>query len=80
LAVDGRGAIGLATGSGFYLIITDINMPEMDGLDLARQLRNSAEYSSTPIIFLTTEATEDYMAKGKEIGTSTLDNQTVQSC
>lgn len=71
VAADGREAIGLAAGSGFDLIITDVNMPEMDGLDLARQLRNSAEYSSTPIIFLTTEATEDYMAKGKEIGTTT---------
>ena len=70
-ANDGKEAVSLAAGSGFDLIITDINMPEMDGLELARYLRKTAEYQSTPIIFLTTETSEKFKEKGKEISETT---------
>ncbi|MEI6206378.1 MAG: response regulator [Desulfuromonadales bacterium] len=70
-ACDGEEAADLAAGSDFDLIVTDINMPGMDGLELARLLRNSDEYKSTPIIFLTTEASEEFKAKGEKIGTTT---------
>ena len=68
VANDGNEALGLAMGAGFELIVTDINMPEMDGLELATELRKSDEYTSTPIIFLTTETSEEFKAKGKDIG------------
>ena len=71
VANDGKEAVSLAMDSGFDLIITDVNMPEMDGLELAKQLRNSTEYQSTPIIFLTTETSEAFKTKGKELGAST---------
>ncbi len=70
VANDGKEAIELAAGAGFELIITDVNMPEMDGLELVKQLRDSGEYQATPIIFLTTEASDEYKAKGEKLGAS----------
>ena len=67
LAYDGQQGAFLAETNQYDLIITDINMPEINGLDLARILRNKEEYKNTPIIFLTTETSETFKAKGKEI-------------
>ena len=55
-------------GLVYDLLITDINMPQMNGLEMARELKQKASVSSKPILALTTEKSKEIMAKGKEIG------------
>ncbi|MDR0746989.1 MAG: response regulator [Helicobacteraceae bacterium] len=52
----------------FDLLITDVNMPQMNGLDLARALKQHAHFSTKPILVLTTEGSIDMKARGREIG------------
>ena len=58
----------LAAASRFDLVITDVNMPHMDGLELVKQLRQTADYKFTPMIFLTTETSDEFRSKGKAVG------------
>lgn len=55
-------------GFMYDLAITDINMPEMNGFDLASKLKTMPSVKSKPIIALTTETSSDMKKKGKEIG------------
>ena len=57
-----------ATADKFGLIITDINMPIMDGIQFIKELRNTVEHKFTPIIVLTTENQESKMQEGKAAG------------
>ncbi|MFZ2891280.1 response regulator, partial [Sulfuricurvum sp.] len=52
----------------FDLLISDVNMPEMNGLDLARLIKTDDRYKTKPIIVLTTESSEQMKMAGKEIG------------
>jgi two-component system chemotaxis response regulator CheY len=52
----------------FDLLISDVNMPEMNGLDLARSIKSDERFKTKPIIILTTESSEELKMKGKEIG------------
>lgn len=52
----------------FDLLISDVNMPEMNGLDLSRAIKSDERYKTKPIIILTTESSEELKMKGKEIG------------
>lgn len=52
----------------FDLLISDVNMPEMNGLDLARAIKADDRYKTKPIIILTTESSEQMKMAGKEIG------------
>lgn len=52
----------------FDLLISDVNMPEMNGLDLASSIKSDDRYKTKPIIILTTESSEELKMKGKEIG------------
>lgn len=52
----------------FDLLISDINMPEMNGLELSSKIKSDERYKNKPIIVLTTESSDDMKAKGKEIG------------
>jgi two-component system, chemotaxis family, chemotaxis protein CheY len=52
----------------FDLLISDVNMPEMNGLDLARSIKSDDRYKTKPIIILTTESSESMKMTGKEIG------------
>lgn len=52
----------------FDLLISDVNMPEMNGLDLARAIKSDDRYKTKPIIILTTESSEAMKMAGKEIG------------
>lgn len=52
----------------FDLLISDVNMPEMNGLDLARAIKADDRYKTKPIIILTTESSEAMKMAGKEIG------------
>lgn len=59
----------LKNGSeNFDLLISDVNMPEMNGLDLARSIKSDDRYKNKPIIILTTESSEQMKITGKEIG------------
>lgn len=59
----------LQNGSeNFDLLISDVNMPEMNGLELARSIKSDDRYKNKPIIILTTESSEQMKITGKEIG------------
>ena len=67
-AVDGVDGLKKAQENNFDLIISDVNMPNMDGLTLIKELRKLPQYSSKPILVLTTERSDEMKAKGKEAG------------
>ncbi|MFP4151617.1 MAG: response regulator [Alkalispirochaeta sp.] len=67
-AGDGKEALTKLDGSPFALIVTDVNMPNMDGIELTRQVRGTGDYKFTPIVVLTTESQSGKMNEGKEAG------------
>jgi two-component system, chemotaxis family, chemotaxis protein CheY len=67
-AEDGVKALALLGSTSVDAIITDINMPNMDGVTLVKQLRAQAKFKSTPILILTTEGGEDKKQAGKDAG------------
>jgi two-component system chemotaxis response regulator CheY len=67
-AVDGADALTKLDGSEFHLVITDVNMPNMDGITLTGKIRELATYKFTPVVVLTTESQADKMNAGKEAG------------
>lgn len=69
-ASDGKAAFSAAGKTSFGLVITDLNMPQMDGITLTQKLRAHPNYRFTPILMLTTEASEAFKAKGKAAGAS----------
>lgn len=68
LAKDGQEAFDLCKTKTFDFVLTDQNMPRMDGLTLIKSLRGLATYRSKPIVVLTTEASDEMKAKGKVAG------------
>jgi two-component system chemotaxis response regulator CheY len=69
-AVNGKDALTKASGAKMDMVITDLNMPEMDGIELIKQLRGKAGYKFTPIVMLTTESQEEKKIAGKQAGAS----------
>jgi two-component system chemotaxis response regulator CheY len=67
-AVDGVEALNLSKVTKFDLVLTDQNMPRMDGLTLIENLRAHQDYRKTPILMLTTEASDEMKAKGRAAG------------
>lgn len=67
-ATDGEQALSLARGKKADLVITDINMPKMDGITLIKNLRALPDYKFTPILTLTTETAADKKQEGKAAG------------
>lgn len=67
-AVDGADGIDKALAATFDLIITDLNMPQIDGLAMIRELRKKPEYAGVPILFLTTENDAAMKQKAKAAG------------
>ncbi len=65
---DGTDALEFAKKESVNLVITDLHMPEMDGISLVKELRKLDDYRFIPIIFLTTESGEDFKKRGKEAG------------
>jgi two-component system chemotaxis response regulator CheY len=68
LAKDGQEALDLCKAGDFDFVLTDQNMPRMDGLTLIKSLRGLPNYRSKPIVVLTTEASDEMKAKGKAAG------------
>lgn len=67
-AEDGQDALRVLEGQDVNLIITDLNMPNMDGLELMRQLRAQDKFKFTPILMLTTEGDDTKKQQGKDAG------------
>jgi len=67
-AENGREALDIANTQSFDLVITDVNMPHMDGLTLVRNLRGLPSYKHTPLLVLTTENTPERKTEGREAG------------
>ena len=67
--VDGQDALDkLIAGASVDLIISDVNMPNMDGLTFVGEARKLEQCQYTPVIMLTTEADPEMKAKGKAVG------------
>ena len=69
-AKDGADALAAVETIHADMVITDVNMPEMDGLRLVRALRELRQYRFTPILVLTTESGADIKQRGREAGAS----------
>jgi two-component system chemotaxis response regulator CheY len=67
-AVDGQDGLNKAKDKTVDLVLTDQNMPIMDGLTLIKHLRELGSYQKVPILMLTTESSDDMKAKGKAAG------------
>ena len=67
-AVDGQQALDIAKNASFDLVLSDVNMPVMDGIELVRELRQIEAYKYTPILMLTTETSGDKKMAGKRAG------------
>jgi two-component system chemotaxis response regulator CheY len=67
-ARDGAEGLSKATAGQYDLILTDQNMPVMDGLTLIRSLRGIPQYQKTPILMLTTESGDTMKVQGREAG------------
>lgn len=66
--VDGKQALEIAKLESFDLVLTDVNMPQMDGITLTKELRALPDYRFTPILVLTTEAGMEKKQQGKAVG------------
>ena len=67
-AVDGQDALNKLSGASVNMIITDLNMPNMDGITLIKNVRANAATKFLPIVMLTTESQADKKMQGKAAG------------
>lgn len=67
-AADGQEALELARTRSVDLVISDVNMPRMDGIQLVSELRALPTYRLTPLLLLTTESGQDKKLEGKRAG------------
>lgn len=67
-AENGKVALEKAKGQQFDLVISDVNMPVMDGISLIKELRSLPEYKFIPLLMLTTESGDDKKTQGKSAG------------
>lgn len=67
-ACDGRDALGKLTGQKIHLIISDVNMPNMDGITFVAESKKLPAYKFTPVIMLTTESGENKKTAGQAAG------------
>lgn len=66
--VNGQDALTKLDGSKIHLIISDVNMPVMDGISFLKAVKANPTYKFTPVIMLTTESGEDKKAQGRAAG------------
>jgi len=67
---NGVEALKKAAGKAFSLVITDLNMPEMDGLELVKRLRSMSAYKDVPVLMHTNESSEKWVRAGMAAGAS----------
>ncbi|MGQ5525291.1 response regulator [Chitinimonas sp. PSY-7] len=69
-AEHGKEAIERLDGRKVHLIVSDVNMPVMDGITFLREVKRMPRYKFTPVIMLTTESSEEMIKRGRESGAS----------
>ncbi|MGO4437390.1 response regulator [Rhizobium sp. RAF56] len=69
-AVNGAEGLEMARSGDYDLVVTDLNMPVMDGLTMIEELRKSPAHAGLPIVFLTSESDADLRARAKAAGAS----------
>jgi two-component system, chemotaxis family, chemotaxis protein CheY len=69
-AANGKEALTKLSGAKISMVVTDLNMPEMDGIQLIKQLRNLPNFKFIPIVMLTTESQDTKKQAGKQAGAS----------
>jgi two-component system chemotaxis response regulator CheY len=67
-AANGQEGLAKLDGERIHLIISDVNMPVMDGIEFLKEVKRHPQYRFTPVIMLTTEAGEDKKAAGRAAG------------
>ncbi|KZN46432.1 response regulator [Pseudoalteromonas luteoviolacea] len=67
-ARDGKDALTKLNGNKIHLIISDVNMPNMNGIEFVKQAKQLPQYKFTPVIMLTTENQQSMMEEGKKAG------------
>jgi two-component system chemotaxis response regulator CheY len=67
-ASDGQQAVNHAKQTSFDVVVSDVNMPVMNGIELIKNLRTLPNYKYTPILLLTTESGDDRKNEGKQAG------------
>ncbi len=67
-AADGQDALNKLGKTSVHMLLTDLNMPEMDGIELIRKVRAMQEYRFVPIVMLTTESQQKKKQEGKAAG------------
>ena len=68
VAIDGQDALKFFNGDKIDLVVTDLHMPNMDGIALIKEVRNKPNYQRIPILFLTTESQAAKKLEAKEAG------------
>lgn len=68
VADDGVNALSALSGENVDLIITDVNMPNMNGIELVQKLRGDPRFRATPILILTTESDDGLKQQGRAAG------------
>ena len=67
-AADGKEGLSKLDGRKIHLIVSDVNMPNMDGITMVKEVKKMPNYKFTPVIMLTTESQEATMMEGKAAG------------
>jgi len=67
-AVDGKDGLTKLDGKKIHLIISDVNMPNMDGISMVKEVKQMPAYKFTPIIMLTTEGSDEKKKQGQAAG------------
>ena len=67
-ACDGKDALGKLVGQKIHLVISDVNMPNMDGISFVREMKKSPAYRFVPVIMLTTEGADEKKKTGQDAG------------
>ena len=71
-AINGKEAIEKLSNDFFDLVVTDYNMPEMDGKELTEYIRNHSQQASVPVLMVTSEASHSHLAGVKQSGVSAM--------
>lgn len=69
-AKSGFEALKILPGASFHLIVTDVNMPDINGLELVRFVREKANHKATPLIIISTDGREKDRERGMHLGAS----------
>ncbi len=67
-ASDGKDALAKLDGQKFNLVISDVNMPNMDGISFLKEMKQKPNYKFTPVIMLTTEGADEKKREGQAAG------------